>query len=229
MGNNRTDNDDMHLSWWQRLWAQLPNDKKMEDTPSMLYSNEEVRNWYYKGKTTRPGYVWNKLLKLEFIKNNHLYNKEGLLYEDMLWSYYLINCLNRAAFVCDVTYLRHIRPNSIVTSTKIEKEIQHRGMFFEEFANNIVPGKRIEEAALYTRIFCYHYIDAHDNPSYQYVYRIFRRELSDGHHRKNVIMLSMAHHLGGNCFGRMLFKIAIRLYLLLLKIYRYLRTTNNVL
>ena len=224
MGNNKTDCIEMHFSWWQRLWAQLPNDRRMDGTPSMLYSNEEVLNWFYKGKTTRPEYVWNKLLLLKFIKKNQLYNKEGLLYEDRLWSYYLIHCLNRVAFVCDVTYLRHIRPNSIVTSTKIEKKIQHYGIFYEEFAKNIVPGERIEETAFYARIFCYHYIDAHDNPSYQYAYRIFRRELSDGKHRKLVWLLTLTHHLCKYRIGQLLFSIVTQIHMLLLKIYKYLRT-----
>ena len=219
MGNIKKDHNEIHYPWWKRLFV-FPNDKWMKDTPTELCTNDEVRQWYYKGKTRRPPFVWNKLLKLEFIKSHRLYNKEGMLFEDRLWSYYLVRCLNHAVFVKDVTYLYHIRPGSIVSATDYEAELRYRGKFFEEIANNIVPGERIEETEQYYRSFCDYYINAHYAPGYQHTYQIFRRELSDGRHRKMLFILTLTHHLGKTRAGRLLFAILTDIHILILRIYR---------
>ena len=159
-----------------------PQPRFMQDTPLELKSNEEIRAWFYKGKIKRPVSVWNRLLKLSFVKENQLYNKEGRLYEDGLWTYYLMRCLNQAAFVHEVTYLHHRRPGSICTGTKYEEGLRHRGYNYREIAENIVPGERLEETMRWHKIFCHYYIDAHDNPDYQFAYNAFRREISSALH-----------------------------------------------
>lgn len=165
MGDYKVDNDAMPLSWKGRLLNHLPffrrilqprSNQWLDDTPRELRSNEEVRRWYYKRKTVIPVSVWNKLLRLDFIKEHHLYNQEGLLYEDIPWSYYLMRSLSHAVFVHSVTYLHHRRPGSICTGTAYEERLQHWGSIFEEFANNVVPGERIEETERYVRPFCHH-------------------------------------------------------------------------
>ena len=159
-----------------------PQPRFMQDTPLEMKSNEEIRDWFYNGKIGRPISVWNKLLKLLFVKEHQLYNKEGLLYEDQLWIYYLMRCLNHVAFVHDVTYIYHRHPGSIGTGTKYEEGLRHRGYIYREIAENIVPGERLEETMRWHKIFCHYYIDAHDNPDYQFAYNAFRREISSALH-----------------------------------------------
>lgn len=219
MGNNFTERSELQLHWWQRLLI-FPNSKWPKDSPAQLHTNEDVRRWFYKGETRRPSYVWNKLLKLDFIKKNRLYNKEGLLYEDKLWNYYLMRVLCHAAFVGDITYIYHIRPESIVTATDYESILQHRGLFYEEFANNAVPGEHIEEAEYYYREFCDYYVDAHYKTNYQKAYQIFRRELNDGHHKKMMFVLALAHHLGKCRIGSLFFKFLTNTHILILRICR---------
>ena len=159
-----------------------PQPRFMQDTPSELKSNEEIREWFYKGKMSRPVCVWNKLLKLSFIKQNQLYNKEGLLYEETLWTYYLMRCLTHAAFVHEVTYIYHLRPGSICTGTKYEERLRHCGYIFREIAEHIVPGERLEETMYWHKALRQYYIDAHDNPDFQFAYHAFRREISSALH-----------------------------------------------
>ena len=154
----------------------------MQDTPLELKSNEKIRDWFYKGKIARPICVWNKLLKLSFIKENQLYNKEGRLYEDNLWMYDLMRCLNQVAFVHDVTYLHYLRPGSICTGTKYEERLRHRGYNYREIAEQIVPGDRLEETMYWQKALRHYYIDAHDNPDFQFAYHAFRREISSALH-----------------------------------------------
>ena len=220
MGNNIKDRSELHLSKWEQFVV-FNYDKWIEDTPAELNTNKALRKWFFKGgQHKRPPYVWNKLLKLDFIKTHRLYNKEGLLFEDRLWCYYLMRHLSHAAFVKDVTYLYRLRPDSIVTATKYENILLHRGLFYLEYAKNVVPGEHIEEAEYYSKGFCDYYIDAHNDPNYQYAYSIFRRELSDGRHRRMLFVLSLTHHLGKNNAGRRLFKFLRHTHALILRINR---------
>lgn len=176
----------------------------MQDTPAELTSNEELRRWFYKGRVRRTDTVWNKLLNLSFIRANKLYNKEGLLFcEDQLWSYYLMRCLNHAAFIHDVTYLHFFRPGSIVTATKKEDNIKYMGYIYREIADHIIPGERIDEVEHWLCSFCNHYIEASESPDYQYAYKAFLNQLSDGHHQKDVNYLKFINCLSRHQYGRL--------------------------
>ena len=164
----------------RKLVTQQP--RFMQDTPSELKSNEEIRDWFYKGKMSRSVNVWNKLLKLSFVKENQLYNKEGLLFEDQLWIYYLMRCLNQAAFVHEVTYLHHRRLGSICTGTEYREQLRHLGYIYREIAEHIVPGERLEETMYWHKYFYRFNIYAHDNPDFQFAYNAFRREISSALH-----------------------------------------------
>ena len=209
---------------------ETPQPRFMQDTPLELKSNEDIREWFYKGKVSRPVCVWNKLLKLSFIKENKLYNKVGLLHEDILWMYYLMHCLNHAVFVHEVTYLHHLRPGSICTGTKYDERLRHYGYNYREIAENIVPGERLEEIMHRYKGFCCYYIDAHDNPDYQFAYNAFRREISSARHRSEnhqysasqlrsaLWYLTTVHFLSKSNVGRFFFKTALRVRLLPLRI-----------
>ena len=198
-----------------------PQPRFMQDTPLELKSNEDIREWFYKGKVRRPVGVWNKLLKLSFVKENQLYNKEGQLYEDRLWTYYLMRCLTHAAFVHEVTYLHHQRPGSICTRTEKDERLRHFGYIYREIAENIVPGERLEETMHWHKAFYQYYIDAHDNPDYQFAYNAFRREISfalhrSGNHQYNACQLRYAlwllttvNFLSKSSVGRYIFKTAL--------------------
>ena len=183
MGDYGRDTSAM-IGWKYQLIRKLgtPQPSFMQDTPLELKSNEEIRAWFYKGKIKRPVSVWNRLLKLSFVKENQLYNKEGLLYEDILWMYDLMRCLNQAAFVHEVTYLHYQRPGSICTGTEYDEQLRHRGYNYREIAEHIVHGERLEETMHWQKDFYLYYIDAHDNPDFQFAYNAFRREISSALH-----------------------------------------------
>lgn len=202
----------------------------MQDTPLELKSNEEIREWFYRGKAPRPVCVWNKLLKLSFVKENQLFNKEGQLYEDTLWMYYLMRCLNHAAFVHEITYIYHRHPGSICTGTKNDERLLHLGYNYREIAENIVHGERLEEIMRFHKGFCLFYIDAHDNSDYQFAYNAFRRKISaachcSGNHQYTASQLCSAlwllttvHFLSKSRSGRFIFKTALHVRRLLRKI-----------
>lgn len=87
--------------------------------------------------------AWNKLCKRDFLLHNELYFKEGLLHEDVLWSFQLA-CYCKSMYLVDtITYLYKIRSTSIITSMSIEKDIQvylHAFKYMTEFilAKNLI-------------------------------------------------------------------------------------------
>lgn len=187
-------------------------------TSMELQTNEEVRRWYYHGRVPRPDQVWNKLLRLSFVKTNQLYNKEGQLYEDVLWSYYLIRCLSHAVVIPDVTYINYCRPGSIVTGTKYKEKLRQHCRIFKEIADHVKSGERIEVTERWLPDFCLCYVDASDSPDYQYVYHIFRRQLSDGQHWLAYWSLLITHHLSKCHIGSISVKLSTRLILMIRRI-----------
>lgn len=179
----------------------------MKDMPTELRTNKEVYKWFY--HEIRPVCVWNKLLKLSFIKDNQLYNKEGLLFEDSLWTFQLMRCLSHVAFVHDVTYIYHRNHFSIRAVTTTEEKNRHFGIIFNEMTNHIIHGERQEETARWVFLFCNIYIESYENPNFQHFYEIYHRELSNNHQRLAVCRLMMTHYLSKSKVGRLLYKSII--------------------
>ena len=78
-----------------------------------LYNNE----WYVM--------AWNKLVNKSFIIQYNLFFEEGLLHEDVLWSFQLAT-FAKSLFLCDsITYKYVIRDNTISTDTNQKKHLVH--------------------------------------------------------------------------------------------------------
>lgn len=86
-----------------------------------IEGNEEVLHSYANGEW----YVmaWNKLCRREFLVNNNLYFEEGLLHEDVVWSFKLACTAQSICVLYESTYIYNIRENSIMTSLSIEKDL----------------------------------------------------------------------------------------------------------
>ena len=182
----------------------------MHGTPTELKSNEDIRKWFYKGNTLRPGNVWNKLIKLSFLREHQLYNREGILFEDWLWSFYLMRYVTHVAFVHDVTYIYYRRSDSIATKTSREEKLRHHGYIYREMTEQMVPGEHIEETECNLLGFCSSYVEASDNPDYQYAYEAYLRQLSDGKHQAECRLLELAKYASKKRMRRDVFKSAIR-------------------
>lgn len=95
-----------------------------------ITTNEEIRSAYFAGKWYMM--AWNKLCNLNFIKQNKLYFKEGIIHEDDLWSFQL-SCLAQTMYVVrEETYIYKIRNDSITNSSLIDKRISSISLITEE-------------------------------------------------------------------------------------------------
>lgn len=117
-----------------------------------LFNNNEVRKQYHFGGIN--GAVWNKLVKRSFIIDNQLYNREGLINEDLLWSFYLVKHLNNAQLCNTITYYYLIRPDSILKGSSLKRKGLSYVQIFDEILQNLTPGWERDELKRYSRTFC---------------------------------------------------------------------------
>lgn len=89
-----------------------------------------------------------------FLVDNQLYNKEGVICEDLLWTFYLIKYLCNAQLSNDVTYYYHIRPDSILTASGVQKIGRNKVLIFNEMLQNLTSGKEKSEIKGYLSTFC---------------------------------------------------------------------------
>ena len=110
----------------------------------LILGNDEVRYQFLNKRVINYG-VWNKLLKRSLVIGHHIYNKEGIINEDLLWTFYLIKHLNIAQLCNDVTYYYHIRQNSISSGSALKTKGQSYVRIFDEILHNLTMGKEKEE------------------------------------------------------------------------------------
>lgn len=72
--------------------------------------------------------VWNKLIKREIILSYHLYFEEGIIDEDLLWSYRAFLTAKHILVMPRITYIYEDNPRSIMNTTagKVELRIKSR-------------------------------------------------------------------------------------------------------
>ena len=114
-------------------------------------SNDEVRKCYYRQMSVN---VWNKLIRRDFLIDHRLFNKEGIIFEDLLWSFYLLKYLDKACFVSTITYHQKKRPHSITTGTDQATEAHDYAIVYHDILSNLTPGHEQEEFSFHARRFC---------------------------------------------------------------------------
>ena len=107
-----------------------------------ILGNEKIVKAYAEGKW----YVmaWNKLLKKSFILGNGLFFKEGIIHEDVLWSFKLA-CLAESMYVVPKPlYNYYVRKASIMTSMSIEKDLSVYLDVLDEICSFVKDTRRTE-------------------------------------------------------------------------------------
>ncbi len=135
-------------------------------------TNEEVRRCrflYWQINTS----VWNKLLKRSFVINNMLFCREGIIYEDQLWIFYLMKYLKNASFVHEITYHYKIRPQSISTGSSSRTIGLNWCEIYGDILNHLTPEREIEEFGYYGKRIGANYVRyMHDAPEFKEILQI---------------------------------------------------------
>lgn len=79
--------------------------------------------------------AWNRLVRRDFILSHKLFFEEGLIHEDTLWNFQMLQYIGYVGVVSDYTYTYRVRQNSIQSSDDFERHFK---------ANKYVVGKLSE-------------------------------------------------------------------------------------
>lgn len=82
--------------------------------------------------------AWNKLIKRAIIREHALFFKEGVVHEDLLWSFQLALSLEKIVVCPEKTY-RYYANNQSITGTKKEKNFRSYNVIFDEL-RQIITG-----------------------------------------------------------------------------------------
>ena len=174
-------------------------------------SLEAVRSSFF--ERNRMGRAaWNKLIRKDFLNRYSLSFKEGIIYEDTLWSFYVMKHLSHAYLLKDVTYLYNKRPHSISTGTEALKGWHHWGVVYHEISKNLTPDDSNREVRYYTKEFCRQYIHCVHDELYRETAKNFRRELSLIKNPSNYLLLIFTDIMARSWIGRCCFSTILKLY-----------------
>ncbi|MFW5983272.1 MAG: glycosyltransferase family 2 protein [bacterium] len=102
------------------------------------FSNDRIwiRQQFFR-KPNIPVNAWNKLIRRQFLLNNNLLFKEGLVHEDELWMFSISKKIESIAFCEEPCYNHYIVPGSIIQSNNNHRRLDSMLAILSEMANNI--------------------------------------------------------------------------------------------
>lgn len=110
----------------------------------LVDTNSEVRKSFYLYRQMDV-VVWNKLIRRDFVMNNKLFCMDGVLFEDQLWTFYLLKYLKKVAYEKKVTYHQKKRPLSITTGTDDITRFFNYNIVYSDMLSHLTAGFEEEE------------------------------------------------------------------------------------
>lgn len=83
-----------------------------KSTKKEFKNNEDIFEAYT--KNSFPVSSWNKLVNLEFIRQNKIYFIPGLYAQDELWMFHLMEKVNSLSIIDDITYNYYLHGESVI-------------------------------------------------------------------------------------------------------------------
>ncbi len=171
-----------------------------------LSSHEAVRKTYLDVKRHLSTAAWNKLTSRAFINRYQLRFREGLIWEEVLWSFYEMKYLCHLYIIPDITYFYYQRPDSICTGTKKEELSFYSCKICDIISSNFTPGDEGREAALHLGRFCRNYIVIPKTSELRATAQRFSKALPFRKYPKEKTLLWAAMLLPHNHTGKEIFK-----------------------
>lgn len=170
MGNFQRYDDGIVLNQLERKTLNI----KEED----LNSNEKVRELYFANELWQA--AWNKLINIDFLRHNGLFFKDGLIWEDTLWIFYVVKYLNHLYMIPDVTYNYMKHPFSITTGMyKSDDLVHHWSLVYKTIAESFTDAEKRREVKYHMGGFCYRCVNDTDNKEFQQVAALYSKVLYD--------------------------------------------------
>ncbi len=144
------------------------------ESPTVFLTNEKIFTTYQKQKMIM--HAWNILINRRFFEDHQLYFREGIIFEDVLWLFYVVQILSKLYLCKDVTYHYCLRPNSIVTGSKKSSVGKSFSIIYDEILRHLKPGGEVAQLNYYVERFCRHYLEHKATiPQYKALMKEYRR------------------------------------------------------
>lgn len=153
-----------------------------------LTSSEAVRAFFF-DRAILPVNAWNKMMLKKFLTVNGLRFKDGILYEDCPWAFYVMKNLRHLYVIPDITYQYYVRPLSICTGTSESEKARYHGIVFEDIAKHFTPGEEAREARYYLEPYYFFFIRNRRVASFKRALPLFESALASGEYRKERLRL----------------------------------------
>lgn len=156
--------------------------------------NDEARKEFFENRNIYIS-VWNRLLKKSFVEENELYCREGLVFEDLLWVFYLMKHLKKA-YLCEATtHYYCLRQGSILVDAKPES-VRCYPVMFDEILQNLTPGREQEEIKGYLYYFIKRYVSYMKvAPSFKDTIILYRAKAKQFHCRNVSVVLFIVNFM----------------------------------
>lgn len=198
---------EMVLGSYERLYDE--DSSKINDSKPLDYDLikgvEAVRNSFFEKKRVTHA-AWNKLIRKDFLIRFNLSFKEGLLWEDTLWIFYVMKHLTHLCIIKDVTYHYYMRPQSITTGTDIRTIQFNKGLIFNEISNNFTPCDGKREAKYYLWWFCCLYFHCPKDELSKETFQNFKKALPFRNAPFEYLLLTSTGLLAKTRIGRKAFQ-----------------------
>lgn len=175
-----------------------------------LTSLDAVRD-YYLNRRGFYVYAWNKLMRKDFLIKHQLYFKEGMKWEDYLWTFLVAKQLSHLYVVPDTTYIYYKRLHSITTKASRKEKAQHMGMAYAGIANSFTPDEREREAKRFVKGFCFCYVEDSKNPVFTQASKLYMNALASSHCAKERLLLRTTVSLSKFGLTRNLLQLGARI------------------
>lgn len=169
-------------------------------------SNESIRDYYFDQSRRFPSVAWNKLISREFLNRHHLRFKEGQIWEDALWTFFMVRHLCHMCVIPDVTYFYYARLDSISSPIHRKELRKHWCLVLSDIAANFTPGDEGREAAKHSLNYSYNYVHQPKTKELRATARRFSKALPFRKYPKEKTLLWAARLLPHNHTGREIFK-----------------------
>lgn len=116
-----------------------------------IIGNLEIIQYYLSGAS----YImaWNKLVKRDVIKANKIYFIEGIIHEDIHWSFFLVNHIETMKCLSHIGYIYYNREGSIMNSIQVRR----RYISYMEILSELDKSEKLGTIIPYLE--CLNYID----------------------------------------------------------------------
>src|SRR5690606_41897202 len=138
-------------------WKQFVNLSNYSG-PNVLTNNAIIRKLMLERKQLLI-INWNRLIKRDFIINKNVYFKDGVIFEDEHWTFFLAKKLNKVSIVKDITYIYNNNTSGITRRYHDTPYAQYSVReIIKDYVNNIdYPYVKIQVDLLYYHIYHYDY------------------------------------------------------------------------